>query len=405
MSDFYQTGVVATLHMLGKKGFEKIEKELNLFSRNIKTTLLIPVTASDYKAEPMKNILKELENVEFINQIVLSLNRAKEKDFIKVKEELKDYPRKVYVVWHESLRVQKLLSQLVNSGLKIGPQGKGRATWIGLGFIIAQGETDVLVLHDSDIITYSKEMLARLAYPVVSPYIDFEFSKGFYARFTDKLHGRVMRLLFTPLLRSLMEIIGYHPFLVYLDSFRYALAGEFAIKLGLARNIRIPGDWGLEIGMLAEVYRNVALKRICQVELADNYEHKHQALSPDDPRKGLHRMAIDIVVNLLRNLSSYGININEGLLRALRVTYLKASEDMIARYHADAMINGLFFDRHEEEMAVETFGNAIKIACEIYLEDPLGIPLIPNWIRISSAIPDFLPNLKKAVEEDFLEIK
>jgi len=37
-------------------------------------------------------------------------------------------------------------------------------------------------------------MLARLVYPVVHPAIDFEFSKGYYARVSEKLYGRVTRL-------------------------------------------------------------------------------------------------------------------------------------------------------------------------------------------------------------------
>ena len=72
---------------------------------------------------------------------------------------------------------------------------------------------------------------------------------------------------------------------------------------------------------------------------------------------------------------------------------------MIARFHADAMINALEFDRHEEELAVETFANALRIACEQFLEDPLAIPLTPNWSRITSVFPDYLDRLMKAVVE------
>ena len=68
------------------------------------------------------------------------------------------------------------------------------------------------------------------------------------------------------------------PYLRFLDDFRYALAGEFAMTADLARVIRIPSHWGLEVGVLAEVYRNVAPLRVCQVDLTDNYEHKHQDL-------------------------------------------------------------------------------------------------------------------------------
>src|SRR3972149_1505418 len=99
--------------------------------------------------------------------------------------------------------------------------------------------------------------------------------------------GSVTRFFVTPLLRSLERLLGHLPFLVYLDSFRYPLSGEFSMITDLARINRIPWDWGLEVGVLSEVFRNCSLRRICQVDLTDNYEHKHQDLSPDDPSKGL----------------------------------------------------------------------------------------------------------------------
>jgi serine protease Do len=35
-----------------------------------------------------------------------------------------------------------------------------------------------------------------------------------------------------------------------------------------------------------------------------------------------------------------------------------------------------------------------------FVEDPLSIPLIPDWSRVTSAIPDFLERLKNAVDDD-----
>jgi glucosyl-3-phosphoglycerate synthase len=76
------------------------------------------------------------------------------------------------------------------------------------------------------------------------------------------------------------------------------------------------------------------------------------------------------------------------------------AEDTITRYHADAMINGLTFDRHEEETAVEAFAHGLKLATEEFFSDPLGMPLIPNWNRITSALPGFLGELCEAVDGD-----
>ena len=130
-------------------------------------------------------------------------------------------------------------------------------------------------------------MLTRLYYPITNTSLGYEFCKGYYARYGSSLYGRVTRLFVTPLLRAFSPILGPVKLVDYLQSFRYPLAGEFAITTDLARANRIPADWGLEIGMLCEVYRNCSLKRICQVNLADNYQHKHRELSPGDPSRGL----------------------------------------------------------------------------------------------------------------------
>lgn len=69
-------------------------------------------------------------------------------------------------------------------------------------------------------------------------------------------------------------------------------------------------------------------------------------------------------------------------------------------YGADAAINGLKFDRHEEEVALATFVRSIRAAARAFLDDPLGSPLIPNWNRVQSALPNFLEELNEAVRLD-----
>jgi glucosyl-3-phosphoglycerate synthase len=73
---------------------------------------------------------------------------------------------------------------------------------------------------------------------------------------------------------------------------------------------------------------------------------------------------------------------------------------MLKRFEDDAAINGLFFDRHEESLAVDTFTHGIKNASEIIMENPIGVPLIASWDRVTSAIPDILVKIRNAVKED-----
>jgi glucosyl-3-phosphoglycerate synthase len=400
MSDFFQPGVITTLHRLQKVNLERMEMELEFYSKNNPITLVLPSLYSELKEKALKTIISEIQKVKYINQVIVTLGRADEREFEHAKEFFSVLPQETIVIWNDGGRIRSLYDVLDKNEISAGEDGKGRSTWMAFGYVLASEKSDVIALHDCDILSYDREFLARLCYPVVNPNLGYEFCKGYYSRVTNKMHGRVTRLFVTPLLRSLERLIGHLPFLVYLDSFRYPLAGEFSMITDLARINRIPWDWGLEVGVLSEVFRNCSLRRICQVDLTDNYEHKHQELSPDDPSKGLLRMSTDIAKNLFRNLASEGIDLSESLLKTLKATYLRIAQEAITKYHDDAAVNGLDFDRHEEGVAVDTFTKGIELASKAFVEDPLSIPLIPNWSRVTSAIPDFLERLKNAVDDD-----
>ena len=400
MADLYQTGVVATLHILGKLNLEKIEAELTWYSQERPIALVLPSLYSELEGDALKGIVRELKNVKYVKEIVVTLGPASDKEFKHAKEFFSLLPQNTKIIWNTGPRLEAIYNAIEASDLPIGEPGKGRSTWMAYGYILSQKEFHGIALHDCDIITYSRDMLARLCYPVTNPNLDYEFCKGYYSRVTDRLHGRMTRLLVTPLIRSLQKILGYLPILVFFDSFRYPLAGEFSMDVDLARVNRIPGDWGLEVGVLAEVYRNTSIRRVCQVDIAENYEHKHQELSPEDETKGLHKMCVDICKSLFRTLASEGIVFSEGFFKTLVATYVRTAQDLLKRYEDDAAINCLFFDRHEESLAVDTFTKGIRKAAEIITEDPLGVPLIASWDRVISAIPDILKRIREAVEED-----
>ncbi len=400
MADFYQSRLITTLHRLGQPNLERLEAELELYSMVCPIALVLPALYSDVQSEAMKGIVEELKKAKFIKEIVLSLGPATDEEFKRVKEFLSVLPQEVSVIHNSGKRIEEIYRIFDKEGVSAGKDGKGRSAWLAYGYVLARGKCEVIALHDCDIKSYSREMLARLCYPVVNPSLDFVFCKGYYARVTNKLHGRVTRLFVTPLVRALEKIIGNHPFLEFIDNFRYPLAGEVCMVTELARVNRIPWDWGLEVGVLAEVYRNYSPRRVCQVDIAENYEHKHQPLSENDPSTGLTKMSIDIAKSLFRTLASEGIVFSDGFFKTLVVTYQKLAEDTLARYEGDAAINGLEFDRHAEARAVDAFTKGITIAAETIRNDPLGAPLIPNWNRVISAIPGILEDLREAVEED-----
>lgn len=401
MSDFFQTGAIATLHRLGTSDVPRMERELTAFAQETPVALVLPCHVRELGSKALRHIVHELKAVPYLAQVVVGVDGATRRaEFEQARRLFGQLPQPKALLWNDGPRLKALLARLEEADLSAGAGGKGRNLWICFGYVLACEKARMVAVHDCDILTYSRELLARLVYPVAHPSLGFDFCKGYYARVTDRLNGRVMRLMMTPLVRALKSILGPHPYLVYMDTFRYPLAGEFAMDLDLVRRVRIPHDWAVEVGLLAEVYRNCAPRAICQSELCQNYDHKHQEISPRDPDKGLNRMAADIAASLFHRMAAEGIKLDAGLFDTLLSAYSRQAEDTLRFYNADSVINGLHYPRHEEESAVSTFVRSIRRAAREYLEDPLSAPLIPNWNRVESALPEFLADLHQAVEQD-----
>lgn len=397
MADFFQNGTISTLPNITKK---PLDKELKEFAKRRNMVLLLPALYTEFDGPAMTKIISELKKVDYLYRIVLSLDRADKKHFMQIKEIMSEIPGDVKIVWHDGPRIQNLAEELKNHDFWLDYPGKGRSVWMTLGYILADKSAYAIGLHDCDILNYDKQIVARLFYPIVHPAFNFEFSKGYYARVTDKLYGRVTRLFITPLIRSLKKILGFNPFLEYLDSFRYALSGEFAFIRSLARGINISPTWGLEMSMLSEVYQHTSTQRVTQVEIIDTYEHKHQEFDLEKPKDGLIRMANDITKTLLRVLTQDGIVMSESFFRTLLTTYLQKSKEAIERYDVLSMINSLKYERHAEIDAVDAFVESLQNGINEFIVDPVSIPMLPAWIRVRAAMPDFLDKFVEAVEED-----
>ncbi|NVK01373.1 MAG: glycosyl transferase, partial [Oceanospirillaceae bacterium] len=301
-------------------------------------------------------------------------------------------------------RLRAIDAKLQREELSPEQPGKGRNVWFCMGYALGAGEAESIAMHDCDILTYDRELLARLIYPVANPNFNYEFCKGFYARVASgKINGRVSRLLVTPLLRALKKVIGPMDYLEYLDSYRYPLAGEFSFRRDVMSDIRIPSDWGLEIGVLSEMTRNYSNNRLCQVDIADIYDHKHQDLSLEDATTGLSKMSIDITKAVFRKLATNGVVFNQETFRTVKATYFRIALDFVETYRNDAEINGLKLDVHGEEQAVELFARNIMSAGNHFLESPMETPFIPSWNRVNSAYPTLQDEILKAVEADMKE--
>ncbi|WP_137701758.1 glycosyltransferase family protein [Marimonas lutisalis] len=401
MADFHQNGNITTLHNLRTRSLEDLTYELSAFSETRKISLILPSLYSELEGVALSHILDELSKVPYLHRVIIGLDQADETQFRYAQKYFARLPQNHIVIWNDSPRMKALGARLDALGLAPKEPGKGKNVWSCIGYLIGCADTSVMALHDCDIVTYERDMLARLVYPVVNPTFPYQMAKGYYPRIDDqKLNGRVTRLLVSPLLIALKRVVGDRDYLDYLRSFRYPLSGEFALRTPILPDLRIPSDWGLEIGVLSEAWRNLAPQSVCQVEIADSYDHKHQSLSPEDASQGLSRMSTDICKAIFRKLAADGTVFTPNLFRTLKATYYRTALDLLESYYNDAKMNGLSVDRHAEEKSVELFAENIIRAGQIFLENPNESPFIPTWNRVHAADPDFLADLRKAATDD-----
>ena len=251
-------------------------------------------------------------------------------------------------------------------------------------------------------------LLGRLIEPTANLNNDFEFCKGYYARIspTEKaMKGRVTRLFVTPFVDAMMHTMhdrGIHEiekFFAYHRTYNYPLAGEFSFTSRLARGINIAYDWGLEVSTLSEVYQRVIPRKIAQIDLLPNYEHKHQVLSQDNSNKGLHKMVVDITKFYLNYMRSHGLPLDDAYVDMIQKTYYQTALQFIKNYSDDAEVNNLAFDRLQEERNARYFRDFIGTAWQQCTEETEST-LIPSWNRVLYSIPDIYTKLLEAVEKD-----
>jgi len=224
MSDFYQNGILTNFHNLTRRPTEELEKELLGFSRQRPMSLVLPSLFSELEGEALPLIIDELTRVPYLTEIIIGLDRADEKQFDHAKKFFSKLPQHHRILWNDGPRMRAVEKTLGELGLAPTEPGKGRNVWFCYGYVLASGKAEAVALHDCDILTYERGMLARLLYPVANPAFNYRFCKGYYPRIADnRIGGRVSRLMVTPLMRALKKVLGYNEFIEYRDSDRYPL--------------------------------------------------------------------------------------------------------------------------------------------------------------------------------------
>lgn len=371
MADFFQHTCLPTLHHLAEADLAGREAELAELAKEKPVALLVPALGAEFAGEALPRMLGEVAAAPFVTEVILSANGLDASDARQAEELARSRlaGKPLVFLWNDAPDLKPRLAAASARHPSLAAGGKGANVWLGIASLAARGHRGIVIGHDADILSYEREMLSRLAAPLLHPRMGYRFSKGYYARASGRLHGRVTRLLVFPLIQSFIETLGAKPLLAHLDSFRYPLAGEFAADIGLLSAMRLPSGWGLEIAMLCETHRLLPRHQMCQVDLGINFMHRHRRLDADDENggrdSGLAASAAEVAACLFAHvLRDADERAAEPLLRKVCERYRGNVEEWIERYEHVAIINGLESSRDDDAKAAAAFAEALPRAIQ-----------------------------------------
>ena len=156
--------------------------------------------------------------------------------------------------------------------VELGPVlGKGDAMWRALSVL----EGELVVFLDADSAGFSGHFATGLLGPLVCE-PEVQFVKAFYRRPFEhggislpEGGGRVNHLLARPALALFYPQLG---------AVRQPLAGEVAARRELLERVPFATGYGVEIAMLIDVWREVGLDGLAQVDL-EIHRNRHQSLA------------------------------------------------------------------------------------------------------------------------------
>jgi len=168
--------------------------------------------------------------------------------------------------------------------------GKGEALWKSL--LVTHG--DIIIWIDTDIVNIHP----RFVYGILGPMLinpQVQFVKGFYRRplkVGEKMQagggGRVTELTARPLLNL------FYP---ELSGVVQPLSGEYAGRREALESVPFFSGYGVETGLLIDIYERYGLNAIAQVDLFERIHH-------NQPLEALSKMSFEIIQAVIRRLES-----------------------------------------------------------------------------------------------------
>jgi glucosyl-3-phosphoglycerate synthase len=272
--------------------FKQLEELLELKKhQGVTISLALPALNEEETVGKVIRLMRKelMENIPLLDEIILIDSDSTDR----TREIAKNEGIPVYI--H-----QKILERL---GAR---RGKGEALWKSL--LVTKG--DIIVWIDTDIMNIHP----RFVYGILGPLLlnpEVQFVKGFYRRplkVGEKMQagggGRVTELTARPLLNL------FYP---ELSGVVQPLSGEYAGRRGALEQAVFFSGYGVETGLLIDIYERYGLNAIAQVDLLERIHHNQHL-------EALSKMSFAIIQTVIHKLESrFGRDVLEDVNKSMKL--------------------------------------------------------------------------------------
>jgi nucleotide-binding universal stress UspA family protein/glycosyltransferase involved in cell wall biosynthesis len=272
--------------------FNNLERLLSIKSKQgLTISLALPALNEEETVENVLHTMKSelMDRIPLLDEIVLIDSDSTDR----TREIAKDLNVPVFI--HQQI--------LPHYGAR---HGKGEALWKSL--FVTKG--DIVIWIDTDIVNIHPHFVFGLVGPLLmNPQI--QFVKGFYRRplkVGDKIQagggGRVTELTARPLLNL------FYP---ELSGIVQPLSGEYGGRRVVLEKLPFFSGYGVEIGLLIDVFERHGLSAIAQIDLQERIHH-------NQPLESLSKMSFAIIQAVIHKLEHrYGRGILEEINKTMKL--------------------------------------------------------------------------------------
>ncbi len=240
---------------------------------------MLPCHVRNSARRSARGIIRELKNVRYIKQIVVGIDGANAVAWKRAKRIFGQLPQKPILLWNDGPRMKRLMEELIES-TSTSVQPARRNLWLCFRYVLASEKSRMVAAQTG---TSLSPAAPGTACP---PDFAFRWPIPILASTSQRLQRAIHRPAQRP-----RDALAFHSSSARSRAFSgasfssttdYALSGEVSLDHDIIRRARVPSTGASRSACLQRRFRVSSPKSICQVDVAECYDHKHQELSTRD---------------------------------------------------------------------------------------------------------------------------